>query len=202
MEFNITVLWNQKKEKFPSSLWVFYSEQNAINRLIFTSSHKKNRLQRWTFCDLLESFTWSEDYNQQKLSSLQSLVRISCVNVREKWAGLVLCITTSSCCAAFFESSIHPSIWKNTSVVPVCAVSAGFLHSLAWTQWDFLFSLQESPEVSYFLVTCSDPLAGQGYFFKGVLQTFSVAGRSNFLVSVPGNFILEATKKKKVAQWH
>lgn len=90
------------KRNFHAVSGCFTPEQNAINRLIFTCSHRKESLQERIFCDLLEMFTSvkANNMNNKILSSLQSLVWISNVSLGKKWAGLVPCIVTSSSCTA------------------------------------------------------------------------------------------------------
>lgn len=165
----------------------FTPEQNAINRLIFTCSHRKKSLQERILCDSSERFTSvsANKMNSKILSSLQSLVWVSNVSLRKKWAGLVPYVVTSSRGTA----RCQPSGWKDASVAPVCVVSALFLHSLVWAWWDFLFAQQESSEVFYCHITSSNFLAGWRCVLKGFcavghnfFQTSSTARRSNFWV--------------------
>lgn len=95
---------------------------------------------------------------------------------------------------------IHPSIHLEGHLISACLFCSRnvcFFAALLEHSETFSFPSRFSPGLSYFLVICSDPLAGQWYFFKGVLQTFSVAGRSNFWVQVPGNLTVEIMRRKK-----
>lgn len=107
------------KEEFPCHLWVFNHWTECHKQV---NGHREKSLHKRIFCDSSERFTQVKANQSEQLSPRCGLAMWA-LGRREQFGYFTLSHPPAA-------RLCQPSSWKGASVVPVCDVSAMFLHRL------------------------------------------------------------------------